>query len=173
MKKLFAIFSILLFAFTLCGAMLIFKFQQMGIHNEMERTIAASKKSSEINILKLSYQEFQANKTSENEIRLNGKMYDIAKIEFENNFVIVHCINDTKEENLFASLAKFFSSPKNSTQQQDNSLPQQFVKFLSLNFLQVEHSFANSLDFSETNFQHFQSSHSQVFLSSDFPPPKI
>lgn len=64
------------------------------------------------------------------ELNINGRLYDIARIEDKGDKISYFCINDENEEHLFAKLEVFFDyKNKNNS---DGKMELQLVKFLTL-----------------------------------------
>ncbi|MFM7195741.1 MAG: hypothetical protein ACKOYP_13310, partial [Bacteroidota bacterium] len=66
------------------------------------------------------------------EIRVNGRMHDIARTEYTGTSVIVWALHDEAEDNLFAFINKVTDNARGDDQQAPSGL----TRFLSLHFLQ-------------------------------------
>ncbi len=103
------------------------------------------------------------------EFELNGKMYDIAKVNKTNERVIVYCIQDEKEDELISSFEKV-----NKTNSEKDKL--HFTQtYNTSNLIAVENKLflsekiRNVTALSGDYFNNYRS----VFLQSPTPPPKI
>jgi hypothetical protein len=173
MRKIFPVIIISVLAFNAGGFLLLFEIEQQGIHRAMEEIIRHAMKSASLENITLSRREYESSKTDEYEIRFRGKMYDIAYIEFHNDSVTIYCINDTEEENLFVALEKIFSHAKRHSGEQQHQLPQQFVKFLSLAFVQTEAFSSTCIDFTKSLPQQHTIYFPEIFPAYASPPPKF
>jgi hypothetical protein len=173
MRKIFPVIIISMLAFNAGGFLLLFEIEQQGIHRAMEEIIRYAEKSASLENITLSRREYESSKTDEYEIRFRGKMYDIARIEFHNDSVTIYCINDTEEENLFVALEKIFSPQKQHSSKQQSQVPHQFVKFLSLAFLQTENFSSTCIDFTKSMPQQHTMYFPEIFPAYAAPPPKF
>lgn len=86
--------------------------------------------SDQLQCIKLSAIEYKKSKVDEHEIRVDGKMYDISRIQFEGDSVFVYGIHDKAEDSLLAFLDKILSLPL-----KDKRGPNQVLKFTALTFI--------------------------------------
>ena len=84
------------------------KLQQ--IRSEMREALK-SLPESELNVLKMSMAQFLEATVDEHEIKVKGRMYDIARIVISKNSVTVYGKHDEKEDNLIALLDHFITAP--------------------------------------------------------------
>jgi len=123
----------------------------------------------QLEILKLSEQQYEKSIVEDGEIKVNGRMYDVARISRMNGMVNVHCLHDEKEDNLFALLDELVAKPiKNQ-----NSIPSEIFEFLSLVFIDTgaspDFSIAES-DSEKNKTYHFSSK--TILLELTTPPPR-
>ena len=78
------------------------------IKSEMYEKILSENDEEDIIVLKISAYEFEntLNWFDANEFELNGKMYDVIKIEKRSNLYIIYCFNDITEELLISNYNK-------------------------------------------------------------------
>ncbi len=150
----------------------MFEMEQFAIQSAMEERIAGND-DEQLETLVLSLQDYENAKIDEHEIRIDGKMYDVAFIELHGESVIVHCIHDTEEENLFAELEKFIEKQHHNSSATRNSLAFQFIQLLTISFLQVE----NEQLLISVSYQSFTHRFTSPLLSHPLtiepPPPKM
>lgn len=105
----------------------------MHIRHEMR---AALKNMPEERLTKLvlAESEFFRSKVEEHELKVNGRMYDIARVQFHNGTVTVWCLHDEAEDNLMS----FLDAVSNRAHQDSNPVPLSIQQFLSLTFLVPE-----------------------------------
>ena len=124
----------------------------------------------QLEIIRLSAKAYKQALRDDDEIEVNGKMYDIARIEIKENQVIVYALHDSAEDNLLSFLDHVLKNAAQDQQQVSSSLFQ-------FNFL----SFVLPSDFRVENpsiwiLYHFTSYHigdTSFVLSLDTPPPRV
>ena len=105
----------------------------------------------------------------EGEIKVDNKMYDVARVSLRNGFAIVSCLHDTKEDNLFLLLGEIIAKPLGS----DHQVPANFVAFLTLIFVSTSAIFAFARPCSEIEkIQHYQPYFLAISLEKTGPPPR-
>ena len=111
--------------------------------------------------------EFEKVKVDDHEIRVNGKMYDIARVEKTEDLIIVYALHDENEDDLLALLGFFLSSPVDKKE-----MPPQIGEFLSLIFIPEECRLSLAIEKRETPFTRYLSSFQNVDTRKDSPPPR-
>lgn len=127
MKKLIALFFILVFLFNSMGYFVVFQLEQFAAREEMRSNIDLGVFDSRITVLSInntllsntnsSFQKFG------NEFIYNGQLYDIVKSENKGNETVFYVLNDQKEEHLFASLENHFQSHQEGTTDSKHPAP--------------------------------------------------
>lgn len=56
----------------------------------------------ELTLIRLTKQQFQQARVENDEIELDGKMFDIAQVVVQGNDLLVYCLHDIDEDNLLA-----------------------------------------------------------------------
>lgn len=123
----------------------------------------------ELELIILSPEEYQSVKVEEDEIKVDGNMYDIAWVEEENQTVRVFCLHDKGEDNLLAFMNKILTVPL-----KDGKVPHQILKFISLSFIvpSVFRWNESSSHLSEL-FTDYRFCLFSFFPSIDSPPPQL
>jgi hypothetical protein len=85
----------------------------------------------ELEVLTLTREEYRKSVVEENEVKVNGKMYDVARVKISGRIVRVYCVHDEKEDNLLAFAAELLSAPM----KEKPSVPVQIFQFIGLNFI--------------------------------------
>lgn len=129
LKKLIVTILLSVFAFNFAGFAVLFFAEQHIIYFEMNEKIKEEKNLETITLSKNEAKQYLCD--DDEELNINGKMYDIARQEDKGDKIIFYCINDEKEEHLFAKLESFFDF-KDRTKDSDGKMELQFVKFLTL-----------------------------------------
>jgi len=136
----------------------------------MSEKIYFLQESSDVIVLKFSRSDFynKINWRDENEFELNGKMYDVIKIEKQADEYTVFCFNDEKEELLISNFKKLIDKnveQKNCINVQHNSFVMFAIK--NDNYLFKKYSTLNNQPIMViSNYS------SKLFDISD-PPPKV
>jgi hypothetical protein len=111
------------------GILYFYKIEQHIQQQRMKRTIALENTESEQ--FTLSGAEFQKCRTADNEISIDGRLYDLKSWSYEGNKVIVIAIRDSVEEGIL-------SNAKNAMKACDlggNRVLEKLTTFLSLDFV--------------------------------------
>ena len=80
MKKLFAIAFVCLFLLHFAGVYTYFGVRLMAIRQEMNQLLKTTP-DDQLELMHLTKSEYQKSLHEEDELELNGKMYDIARVE--------------------------------------------------------------------------------------------
>lgn len=125
-------------------------------------------RAEKLELIKLTSAEFKKVRVEEHEVKVNGKMYDIARIEIKGDDYYVYCLHDEAEDSLLALLDKILSLPL-----KDKNAPAQVLKFSSLIFIlpavqSVQPCLTASLNFFMLYTEHFCS----FIPALDSPPPR-
>jgi hypothetical protein len=102
----------------------------MQIHQEM-RSKLKELPASQLDALHLSAALYRQSLRGDDEIEVNEKMYDIARVETKNDQVIVYCLHDRSEDNLLVLLDEVLKNSTQDSQQSSSSL----FQFSLLNFI--------------------------------------
>ena len=128
MRKIGAIAVLLVFLINAAGFYLYYIVQLQQIRKEMREALKLTP-DSELEILTLTKKQFLESKVEEHEIRVNDKMYDIARTKLQGDMILVYCIHDQKEDNLLAFLNEIIGKPLKA------KAPRQVFQFISLSYL--------------------------------------
>jgi hypothetical protein len=125
LKKLTAILIIVLLFFDSCGY--IFVYIELSNHFKQE---ASSKindfiPDKDLEILSFHLSDITKNNsviqiTEENEIKINGKLYDIYKKVYKKDSVYYYCLNDNNENILEQAFSSYI---ENKTQENSKNIP--------------------------------------------------
>jgi hypothetical protein len=86
----------------------------------------------QLEVLRLTKKKYNEARVDEHEVKVNGKMYDIARMKVSEDSVIVYALHDEKEDNLLALMGEIISKPLKDR----SSMPVAIVQFLTLLFIQ-------------------------------------
>jgi hypothetical protein len=163
-------YAILIFAILLmntAGFYVYYAVQLQQIRYEMRQALKLLPDHA-LEVLTLSIAAYHEAKVEEYEVRVNGKMYDIARISISGDSVKIFCIHDEKEDNLMALLAEIVSKPLEDRR----AMPDSILEFLSLVFLQPGNELYFNTTTPETFFTAYHFSITDVLIFRDSPPPR-
>ena len=151
------------------GGYVYFSIRLWQIKEEM-RAQLQSLPNDQLEILSLGTEEYLNARVDAHEIKVEGKMYDVARIKKEGDLVIVFCVHDTKEDSLLGYLDRILSNLEN-----DNQTPPHAVVHFSL-----LHYITENFNFQFSNSSILLQPHTAYledyffFISPiDSPPPRI
>jgi hypothetical protein len=160
------IFLILLLANGL-GFYVYYVLELWQIKKEM-REILKTLPEENLQVLTLTMDQYQDALVEDWEIKVDGKMYDVARISHKNGVVEVFCLYDAKEDNLFLLLGEIVAKPLHS----NHKIPSIAVAYLSLIFIATTTftlvspvEYTNGLTF-------YQFSATSSYLEIFLPPPR-
>jgi len=167
LKRTLSILVLILFLAHFAGFYIYFFVQLKLVRKEMREKLKVLP-SDELELLTLSPEEYQKSKVEEHEVKVDGKMYDIARVEKLDNTILVYCLHDVAEDNLLTFLNKILTLPL-----KDSHVPNGILHFYSLNYLPTHWSFIvpEVIPISPfTAYIEMISEYSSVIIS---PPPKV
>jgi hypothetical protein len=166
-KRSVSVLVLCLFLAHFAGFYIYFFVQLRQVRKEMRAQLKYLPED-QLQLIKLSTAQYKKAKVDEHEVKVNGKMYDIARVQVESDSVFVYGVHDKAEDNLLAFLDKILSLPL-----KDKSAPHQVLKFTSLTFIVpvvLQHSTSRCvIPVTETEYL---VSHIEFIPHPDSPPPK-
>lgn len=119
--------------------------------------------------LVLTADDFNKARVDDHEVKVDGRMYDVARIRVENDTIHVYAVHDQSEDSLLGFLDTALGRLQNDTAQ----LPGSLIHFSLLQYIPVDFKLTISAGQSEN----IRSSVYQVLYSSierpvDSPPPQ-
>jgi len=167
-KRLVSIFFMGLFVLPFAGCYFYFAVRISQIHTEMRQQLKTLP-DSHFQQLTLTPAAYENALVEEDEIEVDGKMYDVARIVRRENKVIVFCLHDEAEDNLLSFLQEVL---KNASRDQQD-IPSQVYQFITLSFVSpsvwVSPVTGVSLATPSTLYLVNDSS---IILALDSPPPR-
>lgn len=85
----------------------------------------------QLEVVRIPARNFKASWMDEKEMKWQGKMYDIARVERGTDIVIVYCVHDKDEDNLLS----FIGAVIDMSQQDTQSTPSSVTQFFSLKYI--------------------------------------
>jgi hypothetical protein len=168
-KKFLSIALLSFFLLHLAGFYVYFGIRQAHIHREM-RSKLKYLPADQLEVIHLSPNAYQHSlRDNGDEIEVNGKMFDIARVEVKQGQVIIYCLHDSAEDNLLSFLDHVL---KNATQDRQQ-IPAPLFQFSALTFvLPSAFSFKNFSPFECCGFTSYTISEFSFSPSLDTPPPR-
>jgi mRNA-degrading endonuclease YafQ of YafQ-DinJ toxin-antitoxin module len=166
-KKLFGITLLSLLLLQAAGCYVYFIARLTAIRVEMREQLKALP-DHELTLLTFSHEEFRKAKENDHEVKVNGKMHDIARVVIKGDQLLVYAIHDKAEDNLLSFLDELVTRSSNDKK----PVPIQLVQLLTLQFISTETRLP------QNNFITIH--HSSLYLSAlsaratiiDSPPPR-
>jgi len=166
-RKPVSVFLVCLFLAHFAGFYVYFVVQLREVRIEMRAQLKTTPED-QLEIIKLSVEDFKKTLVEEHEIKVNNKMYDIARIKNEGDTVLVYCIHDEAEDSLLALLDKILKLPLKS---KENSLL--VLKFTALIYiLPVSESIGEAFYTTNKNVTPYIEQYTNTHQQPAAPPPK-
>jgi hypothetical protein len=176
LKKLVSIFLVFLILYNMMGYIVVFKSYQYAIRNEIKTRIKEAIPENELTIIRLTDEDIKNRKKGykridDKEFSLSGKLYDIVRSQSCGDTTTFYCINDSKEEQLFANLDEHVKRQMDTNgplRNRANTLLKNLVKqALIYNYsFAVPESSALTYSLTNTNLPEF------FYKNIPNPPPK-
>ena len=128
-KKLYAVFVVLIMLVNTAGFYLYYPFALQAIRKEM-KALLKTLPDEKLDFFILDENAFRKARVEAHEIKLDGRMYDIARIEIRGGFYHVYCLHDQKEDSLISFLGYVLGKPFKS-----DPFPKVIQQFLGLVFI--------------------------------------
>lgn len=129
-KRLISIFFMGLFLLPFAGCYLYFAVRIKQIHTEMRQQLKTLP-DHHFQQLVLTHSAYEDAQVEEDEIEVDGKMYDVARIQVSGDKVIVFCLHDEAEDNLLSFLQEVLKNASRDHQ----DVPSQVYQFITLSFV--------------------------------------
>jgi hypothetical protein len=159
LKRIISISLVTIFLLHFAGFYVYFILRLSEIHKEM-RSELRNRPAEKLQVLILTKSDFEKAKAGDDEIKVNGKMYDIARVERKNQRVTVYCMQDGAEDNLLSFLDEVL---KNASRDK-KSVPSGVFAFIS----QADIPLVVCL--SQNNFKQVKACTAYLLPSSNFHP---
>jgi len=113
--------------------------------------------------------EFKNVLVDEHEIKVEGRMYDIARIEQDHQLIIIYALHDAAEDDLLSFLDEIAKRPM----QDKKSPPAQILQFIALTFLPPSKTILSHRDGKVLELNTvYAFNHSDIARSIESPPPQ-
>ncbi len=134
MKRIPALVLFAILMANTAGFYVYYAITLQRIHREMRAAIRTLP-DDKLSRLALTDDEYKKSIVEDGEIKVAGKMFDVARIKQRGDSVIVFALHDEKEDNLLALADEIVSKPF----KQDAGVTSSVVHFISMIFLPGEH----------------------------------
>jgi len=132
-KKIIGIAFLGILLLQVAGSYVYFVVRLSAIRQEMREELK-HKPDEHLTLLTLSADEYRKAKVNDHEVKVNGKMYDIARIVVKDKKVLVYALHDEAEDNLLALLHEMVTR----SSKDKKPVPSQLIQLLTLQFVGVE-----------------------------------
>lgn len=122
----------------------------------------------QLTLLTLTTEEYQKAKVDDHEVKVNGKMYDIARLIVQKDRVLVYAIQDEAEDNLLSFLDEIVKRSTNDKK----PVPSQLVQLLTLIFLPTENQLPVNSSVAFIHATKYTQSYLAFARLIDSPPPR-
>jgi len=122
----------------------------------------------QLTLLTLTTEEYQKAKVDDHEVKVNGKMYDIARLIVQKDKVLVYAIHDEAEDNLLSFLDEIVKRSANDKK----PVPSQLVQLLSLIFIPTENHLPVNSSVAFIHATKYTQSYLAIARLIDSPPPR-
>jgi hypothetical protein len=167
-KRIPAILILTILVANTAGFYVYYAVQLRHIHSEMRYALKFLP-DDQLTILRLTKETYEISRVDDHEVKIHGKMYDIARIEIKKDSVIIAALHDEKEDNLIALLGEIVSKPLKD----DQPVPSSVIQFIALNFLlpssrcDFENSYTGKIFYTPYSFSEIT-----FMKGSHAPPPR-
>ena len=167
MKKTISIVFLSILLLQVAGSYVYFIVRLSGIRSEMREQLK-DKPDEQLTLFILTSGEYQKAKVDDHEVKVNEKMYDIARIAIKDNKVWVYALHDEAEDNLLALLNEMV---KRSSKDK-KPVPSQLIQLLSLQFVIIENKIPALAGISVVHTTPYHTSFSSFIRRIESPPPR-
>ncbi len=166
-KKLIGLTLLCLLLLQAAGCYVYFIARLTAIHVEMREQLKTVP-DHELTLLTFTKEEFRKAKENDYEVKVNGKMHDIARIVIQGNKLLVYAIHDEAEDNLLSFLDEMVKRSSNDKK----PVPTQLVQLLTLQFISTETRLPQNTFVTIHHSSLYLSALSSRATIIDSPPPR-
>ena len=177
MKKLLPIILSVLLLFNAGGFIVVFKSLQISVKNDIRKKLKSSLPLNSLSEIKVSLKDSHSKNSAlkwyddDKEFSYGGKMYDIVSKETKGDTIYYYCINDTREEQLFAGLNGYVNKAMS-----DDGLKQKVLKIvfqLSQNYyIPIQKAQPKESGASAVRYFTYSEKSCSTLHEVNIPPPK-
>ena len=175
MKKI-TVFSLLaIFLFNYVGYYIVFKTTQAEIRKEIKTKIKLGVPENELTVIEFSKKDFQnISWVKENkEFYFKNQLFDIVKKEETLTGILLYCIDDKQEHELFAALDDHINQLISTNPQKSNTPSKKLIDHVVKIYFSTNYSYAHTITFHLLSFPSVSSNYSSLFPEIKSPPPRF
>lgn len=113
-------------------------------------------------------EEFRKVRVEDHEIKVAGKMFDIARITEQGRLIVVFALHDEAEDNLFSFLGEMVSRSANDKK----PVPVQIEQLLTLSFLPTSFRMLHQGCLEINHTTPYRKADYETFVRLESPPPR-
>lgn len=166
-KKLIGIVFLSVLLLQMAGSYVYFIIRLTTIRQEMRGELKNTP-DDQLTLLTFSTKEYKKLNADEDEVEVNGKMYDIARSVRLDDKVLVYALHDEAEDNLLALLQEIV---KRSSKDK-RPVPSQLIQLLTLQFVVIENNISSPTGIAGVHTTPYNTSCSSFISSIESPPPR-
>jgi hypothetical protein len=166
-KRIATIFFVGIILTQVVGCYVYFASRLISIRHEMREQLKLLP-DEELAKFIFTEAEFRQAKVNDHEIKVDGKMHDIARIESKEGQLHVYAVHDEAEDNLLAFLSEIASR----SSKDKKPVPSQLLKLISLQFVKTEISWPNNSGNFIVHNTDYSKSVSEFVQMIESPPPR-
>lgn len=163
--------ALLLFAILMVNAAGFYVYYAVAlqrIHDEMRAAIRTLP-DHKLTRLALAHQAYRKSIVEEGEIKVDSKMFDVARVKQQGDSVIVFALHDEKEDDLLAFADEIISKPF----EQDAGVTTSVLQFISMMFMPGQHVDVFSPDANDIHHaSKYVDSNLSIAQARGTPPPE-
>lgn len=167
MKKVISILLLSIILIHLIGFYAYFVVRLGHIRQEMRESIA-SLPAEELQIFVLTRDEYGKLRVNDHEIKVDGKMYDHSKPQWDGDSVTLYAKHDEAEDNLW----DFLNEVVDTAAKDDKAAPGQLINYLTLIFLPIQSISLSAVSLEKSALDLRQYRLLSESLSIESPPPR-
>lgn len=168
MKKIIGITLLSLLLLQAAGCYVYFIARLTAIRAEMREQLKTLP-DHELTLLTFTQEEFRKAVENDHEVKVNGKMHDIARIVLKGEKLLVYALHDEAEDNLLSFLHEMVKRSSNDKK----PIPSQLVHLLTLQFISIESQLPQNSSVAINHSSFYLSGQSSYTPIIDSPPPRI
>lgn len=175
MKRTIAILFSIIILFQLTGFLIIFKVKQQTIRKEIKHFIKNGVPQNELITIELNASnKMDFDWKHSREFSYKGGMYDVVRTDtIDHKTVLLHCVNDIQEKQLFANLDNMVSQCFSEQSKQANRQVD-FSQLLTLKYLLPNLSLSSSrINSLLSQPDYLNNPYQSPYIQSSEPPPQF
>jgi hypothetical protein len=167
-KKLFSRFCLMLLLMQVAGGYIYFWARLSVIRQEMRQQLR-HRPDDQLTLLVLTQDEFKKARVDDHEVKVDGKMFDIARYEVENDTVKIYALHDRAEDNLLA----FVNELIRRSAHDKKPVPTQLIQLVSLIFIPCQQVELTHRQLSVHHHTPYRFPSTGFITEVENPPPRV